>query len=171
MDLRTEILKEHSKAQAHKIADYVGSNTKRFEALIEVYLAGPYRVTQRAAWPLSLCVERHPNLIEPHLKKVLDYLKKQGIHDAVKRNTMRLLQFTTVPKRNHDQVVNLCFDYLQRKLEPVAVKAFSMTVLSKIIQDKPELQKELKIILEDQLPFASPAFRVRAMKILRGIVN
>jgi hypothetical protein len=167
MDLRTEILKEHSKAQAHKIADYVGSNAKRFEALIEVYLAGPYRVTQRAAWPLSLCVESHPSLIGPHLKKVLDYLKKPGIHNAVKRNTMRLLQFITVPKRNHDQVVNLCFDYLQRKQEPVAVKAFAMTVLGKIIEDKPELQRELKIILEDQLPFASPAFRVRAVKILR----
>jgi hypothetical protein len=169
MDLRKEISQEHSKAQAHKIADYVGSNAKRFEALIEVYLAGPYRVTQRAAWPLSLCVESHPSLIGPHLKKVLDYLKKPGIHDAVKRNTMRLLQFVTIPRRNHDQVVNLCFDYLLRKQEPVAVKAFAMTVLSKIVEDKPELQRELKIILEDQLPFASPAFRVRAVKIIREL--
>lgn len=168
MDLRKEVLKEHSRVQAHKIADYVGSNAQRFEALIEVYLAGPYRVTQRAAWPLSLCVEQHPTLIGPHLKKVLDYLKKPGIHDAVKRNTMRLLQFITIPKRNQDQVVNLCFDYLLRKQEPVAVKAFSMTVLSKIIHDKPELQQELKIILEDQLPFATPAFRSRAMKILKN---
>lgn len=168
MDLRKEVLKEHSRVQAHKIADYVGSNAQRFEALIEVYLAGPYRVTQRAAWPLSLCVEQHSALIGPHLKKVLDYLKKPGIHDAVKRNTMRLLQLITIPKRNQDQVVNLCFDYLLRKQEPVAVKAFSMTVLSKIIHDKPELQQELKIILEDQLPFATPAFRSRAMKILKN---
>lgn len=168
MDLRKEVLKEHSKAQAHKIADYVGSSAVRFQALIEVYLAGPYRVTQRAAWPLSLCVEQHPALIGPHLKKMLDHLKKPGIHDAVKRNTMRLLQFVTVPKRNQDQVVNLCFDYLLRKQEPVAVKAFSMTVLSRIIHDKPELQKELRVILEDQLPFATAAFRSRALKILKS---
>ena len=49
MDLKREILKEHSKRQAHKVADYVRDNTKRFENLVNVYLAGPYRVTQRSA--------------------------------------------------------------------------------------------------------------------------
>ena len=74
MDLRKEILKEHSKAHTHKLVDYVGNNGSRFKALVEVYLAGPYRVTQRAAWPLSICAEQHPNLIAPHLKKAPRFL-------------------------------------------------------------------------------------------------
>ena len=81
MDLQKEILKEHSKAQAHKLAGYVGNNPSRFKFLVEVYLAGPYRVTQRAAWPLSICAERHPDLIIPHLKKLLNFLSKPCIHD------------------------------------------------------------------------------------------
>ena len=52
MDLKKAILKEHSRAQAAKIADYVGNNEARFKELVHVYLAGPYRITQRAAWPL-----------------------------------------------------------------------------------------------------------------------
>jgi len=169
MDLKREILKEHSKRQAHKVADYVRDNMKRFEELVNVYLAGPYRVTQRSAWPLSLCVERHPELIKPHLKKVLDHLTHPNIHDSVKRNTMRLLQFVQIPKRFHGRIASTCFDYLQSNAEPVAVKVFSMTVLTHIIEDQPDLKNELIIILEDQFPFASAAFRSRAKKVLKKL--
>ncbi len=169
MDLKKEILKEHSKAQAHKLTDYVGNSRTRFKALVEVYLGGPYRVTQRAAWPLSICAERSPNLILPHLKKLLDFLSKPDIHDSVKRNTIRLLQFIDIPKRNYGQVTELCFKYLQSKNEPIAVKVFSMTVLSKIIKDEPDLRNELKMIIEDQMPYASAGFVSRGKKILRDI--
>lgn len=169
MDLAKEILKEHTRRQAIKIADYVGDNNIRFKALVDTYLKGPYRITQRGAWPLSLCIERHPDLIKPHLKKLLRFLHQPGIHDAVKRNTMRLLQFIEIPGSLHGEVASLCFQYLEQKNEPVAVKAFSMTVLSSIIKNEPDLKKELKIILEDQLPYASPGFTVRAKKVLKEI--
>ena len=156
---------------AHKIADYVGDNTSRFKALLDIYLSGPYLITQRAAYPLGICTERHPSLISPHLSKILRFVKVPGVHDAVKRNTMRMLQFIEIPGRYHGRIVSLCFEYLQSKKEPVAVKVFSMSVLSRIIQDKPELQKELRIILEDQMPFASAAFLSRARKVLLRITG
>ncbi|HEY9004984.1 hypothetical protein [Ohtaekwangia sp.] len=169
MDLRQALLREHSKKQASKITDYVADNPVRFKVLVDIYLEGPYRVTQRAAWPVGLCVEKHPELIRPHLKRVIDYLRKPGIHDAVKRNTMRLLQFCDIPKRYHGALIDLCFQYLQDHKEPVAVKAFAMTVLYRLTQTIPELKKELQIVLEDQLPYASPAFTVRARKILKEL--
>jgi len=162
-------VKEHSKAQAHKLVDYVGNNASRFKRLVEIYLAGPYRVTQRAAWPLSIIAEQHPKLVTPHLKKLLDFLSRPGIHDSVKRNTMRLLQFIEIPKRNYGQVAELGFEYLQSKKEPIAVKVFAMTVLSKIVKDEPDLRIELKMIIEDQLPYSSAAFVSRARKVLKEI--
>lgn len=169
MDLQKEILKEHSKTQAHKLADYVGNSQTRFKALVEVYLSGSYRVTQRAAWPMSICAERNPHLILPSLKKLLDFLSKPGIHDSVKRNTIRLLQFIDIPKRNYGQVAGLCFEYLQSKNEPIAVKVFSMTVLSKIMKDEPDLKNELKMIIEDQMPYGSAGFVSRGKKVLKDI--
>lgn len=166
MDLKREIIKEHSKAMAHKIADYVGHDTRRFKVLFDVYLAGPYRVTQRAAYPMGVCVERYPDLILPHLSHALRFLHTPGIHQAVKRNTLRMLQFIEIPKRFHGQITSICFDYLQSRDEPVAVKAFSITVLAKIIHQEPDLLNELKIIIEDQLPYSSPAFVFRARKLL-----
>jgi hypothetical protein len=167
MDLKKMLQKGHSITQTNAIVEYIGVNPTKFKALVEVYLNGPYRITQRAAWPLSICVEREPSLIYPHLKKVLNFLQVPDIHDAVKRNTMRLLQFVEIPKRFHGQVIDLCFEYIQNPKVAVAIRVCSMTVLSRIIKGQPDLIKEFKIVLEDQLPYGSPAFTSRAGKIIR----
>lgn len=171
MDLTRELLRAHTKSQATKIADYVNDNPTRFKVLVDTFLKGPYRITQRASWPLNLCVERKPTLVKPHLKRILRHLQEPGIHDAVKRNTMRMLQFCIIPKALHGSVADLCFQYLQSKKEAVAIKVFAMTVLSNIIEKEPDLKKELKIILEDQLPYASPGFTVRAHRVLKALGN
>lgn len=167
MDFRDELRKEHSKAQTTKIADYVAFNRPRFKKLVEVYLAGPYRITQRAAWPLSVCVERHPDLIRPHLGQILSAVSKPHSHDAVKRNTVRLLQFIDVPARYRGRVADLCFKYLQDRREPIAVRVFSMTVLHHLTTQLPDLKRDLILLIEDELPYASPAFRSRARGILK----
>jgi hypothetical protein len=169
VDLKKAILKEYSKGQVDKIVNYVGNKPERFKALLNVYLAGPYRVTQRASWPLSYCVQNHPELVKSHLKTVIGFVNTPNVHDAVKRNTLRLLQYIDIPKRHYGAIADLCFTALQNKKEPVAIKAFSITVLSKLVDNEPDLKNELKLILEDQLPYASPAFRVRAVKFLKDI--
>jgi hypothetical protein len=166
MNLKIELLKENSRAQVNRVVTYVGNRPKRFEQLIQIYLTGPYRVTQRAASPISYCVEAHPALITPHLKTLLNYLKKPGIHDSIKRNTIRLLQFAPIPKRYYGQITDICFGYLENRKEAVAIKAFSMTVLNRIIKDEPDLQKSLRLIIEDQMPYAKPAFKARARTVL-----
>jgi hypothetical protein len=169
MDLKKALLRDHSRAQAAKIADYVANKEALFKELVEVYLAGPYRITQRAAWPLSICVERHPRLIKPHLSRILGYLDTPGIPDAVKRNTIRLLQFVDIPGSYYGRVAKICFNYLGNRKEPVAVRVFSMTVLSHITRNEPELKRELGIIIEDHLPYATPGFVSRARKVLKEI--
>ena len=158
-----------NKAQTCELVDYVNGKPNRFKELVDIYLKGPYRITQRAAWPLSIAVEKWPYLIDPHLKNILKFLRKKEVHDAVKRNTMRLLQFIELPKRFRGEVADLCFMYLQDPKVAVAIRVCSMTVLQKVIQDQPDLKTELKMILEDQLPYGSAAFKNRAMKVLRSL--
>lgn len=169
MDLRTQILQAYTKANILKVVDYVGVNKERFKALVNVFIEGPYRVSQRAAWSLSYCVENDPTLIKPHLSKVLQVIKQPGTPNAVQRNVLRLLQFIDPPKKYHGDIIDLCFVYLSDPKEPVAVKVFAMTVLHQLIHNIPELQRELRIILEDQLPYAKPAFRSRAAKVLKAL--
>ncbi|MBX2966744.1 MAG: hypothetical protein KF845_11390 [Cyclobacteriaceae bacterium] len=169
MNLEKEILKEHSKAQTLRIVRYIGHDAERFAELVSLFLKGPYRLTQRSAWPLSICVEHYPELVKPHLKKLIKNLRQPSLHNAVKRNTMRLLQFVNIPKGLHGEVVSLCFDYLQDNKEAIAVRAFSMTVLANIVQTNPELKRELALVLEDIMPYGSAGLISRARKTLKQI--
>jgi hypothetical protein len=171
MDLTKTLQSGHNKQITTQIADYVGDNAIRFKELVKIFMAGPYRMTQRAAWPLSLCVERHPKLISPHLGKILRFATLPDVHDAVTRNTVRLLQFIDVPRKYRGQVVSMCFGYLATRGTPIAIQAFSITVLHNVSDNEPGLRRELRMILEGHLPYASPGYRARAQKVLRDLRN
>lgn len=169
MDLLKEIKKEHSKTQCEKIVRYVGDDKDRFAELMQLFLKGEYRVTQRAGWPLSICVEKHPALITPYFKEILPLLEKPGVHIAVVRNVVRLLQHVTVPKRHHGQVMNYCFDFIADPETAPAIKAFSLTVLENLSALYPDIKPELKLIIEERWPYETPAFKSRAKKILKKL--
>jgi hypothetical protein len=169
MNLVEEILKEHSKKQKDKIVSYVGHDHKRFAELVHVFLQGPYRVTQRAAWPLSYCIERYPDLLKPHFRKILAQFGKKEIHDSVKRNTLRMLQFVRVPKAHQGITTDLCLAFLADAKEPVAIRVFAMTVLANMAKEVPELKNELIPLIEDQMPYASAGFISRGGKVLKQL--
>ena len=166
MKLREQILKEQSKANREVIVRWVGTSQERFDDLFDLFLNDEYRVVQRAAWPLSYIVIAHPQLIQKHFSRLLKNLDKPGIHDSVKRNTIRLLERIFIPERFHGQVMNYCFNYIASPHEAVAIKAFSLTVLERLSHQYPEIKTELKTIIEDRWDYESAAFRSRAKKIL-----
>lgn len=159
-------MKEHSKSQCDKIVQWVGTSQKNFNHLFNLFLNDEYRVTQRAAWPLSYCVIAHPEFINKNFLKLIDNLKKTGLHNSIKRNTVRLLQHVEIPEKFQGDVMDICFNYIQSPSEPVAVKAFSLTVLSNLAKKYPEILPEIKIIIEEQIPHQTAAFRSRAKKVL-----
>ena len=169
MDLKEQILAEHSKENTRNIAHFIGNNQKKFDQLMRLFFLGDYRLSQRTAWVMSECVEEYPFLIRPHLRKLVSHISGTGNHPAVKRNSLRLLQFIEVPAGLKGKLVSICFDLLVDKREPVAIKAFAMTVLANLIENEPDLCRELKIIIEDQMPYASAAYRSRGTKILNKL--
>lgn len=166
MNLHEALAKEHSKKQCDRIVHYIGDDPERFAILMDIFFKGVYRITQRAAWPMSYCVRAHPELIKPYFKLLLDNLARKDLHVAVARNTLRLLQDVTIPKKFQGRVMNACFHYLQSPESPIALKAFSLTVLEHLAKDYPEIMPELRLIIEEQWDQATPAIRSRARKIL-----
>ena len=169
MNLRETILKEHSKNQTMKIVRWIGDDQKKFDQLVDLFLKGEYRVTQRAAWPLSYCVIDHPELVKKHLKKLLVNMKKSNLHDAVLRNTLRLLQDIHIPESLQGLAAEICFQLLNDKKQPIAIHVFSMSVLGNICKDHPELNNELRLSIETQLPYGSAGFLSRAKKVLKEL--
>lgn len=135
--------------------------------LMRHFLNGDYRVTQRAAWPLSYCAMAHPELMKTHLLSLLKHLRKPQLHHAVKRNAVRLLQFVDIPEKYEGAVMEICFNFLAASSEPVAVKAYSMKVLEQLSKKYPEILPEIKYLVLEQLPHQSAAFRSSARAFLK----
>ncbi len=169
MDLRKTILAEHSKANCLKIVKWIGTDQKKFDALFKLFLEDDYRVVQRASWPLSYSVHAHPFFIQQHFDKLLKNLKKPKLHDAVKRNTVRILQSITVPERLRGVLMDICFGYITSPIEKAAIKAFSLTILYNLSKQYPEIKHELKLVIEDRWEYESAAFKSRARKILKEL--
>lgn len=170
MDIRRELLAEHSREQAEKIAKWIGNKPDRFATFIDLFLHDEYRVVQRAAWVLSVVAEKHYELAKPWLPQMVTKMQEPGVHVAVKRNVVRILQFLEIPEELHGDVMNVCFDLLADPKETVAVRAFSMTVLTNLSKDYPDIKHELIAIIEDQLEQgASPGFIARSKKLLKEL--
>ena len=169
MKLREQLLKEHSKAATIRIVRWVGASQEHFDELFGLFLNDEYRVVQRAAWPMSYCVIAHPALIKKHFGKLLKNLSKPNIHDAVKRNTVRLLQDIDVPKKYQGQVMDICFRYIAAPNEAIAIKAFSLSVLARLSKQYPDIIPEIKLLIEEQHESGTAAFRVRAKRFLAGL--
>lgn len=167
MNLLEMLLAEHSKKQCDKIVKYIGSDKNRFAELMQLFFKGEYRVTQRAAWPMSYCVRKYPALIQPYFNRLINNLRKKGLHDSVLRNTVRILQDVDIPKKFHGKLMSTCFDFLQSNDTPVAIKAFSLTILENLSKIYPEIYPELKLIIEERWQQETAAFRSRGRKILK----
>ena len=66
-------------------------------------------------------------------------------------------------------MINTCFKFLESSTEALAVKVFSMTVLSNFAKQYPEIVPEIKIVIEDQLLHQSAGFKSRAKKVLKDL--
>ncbi len=166
MDLREALLEVHSKAQATKIANYVGDDPTRFAELMKCMLGPVYRLSQRAAWPVSYCIQRYPKLIDPYWAKLAGQLEREYAHVAVRRNVARLLQFVDIPTRYRGRIFDACYNLLADPAEPVAVRVFSMTVAAQIAKDQPELFEELRLVATEHPQAATAGFRSRARRVL-----
>ena len=166
MDIRAALLAEHSKRQTARIVDYIGDDPARFKDLMENFLGDTYRVSQRAAWAVSNCIELHPELVKPYYRRLLSQLERDDSHVAVRRNVVRLLQFVDVPARYRGRVFDVCYELFADAMQPVAVRVFSMTVAANIANGNPELLDELRLVAKEHPEAATPGFRSRARRVL-----
>lgn len=169
MHLRSEILKEHSKKQCVRIGNWVGNDKKRFGQLVKLFLHDEYRVAQRSAWIIGYCAEHHPGLLGPWLKQMLLKTREPGVHDAVRRNVMRILRFVEIPRSLYGTVITICFEELETPGSPIAVKAFAIYVLANIARQQPDIIPEFRGVIEQLLPNATPGMRVCCRRALKQI--
>lgn len=171
MDIKTQLLAEHSRSNADLIKEWIGTDKERFTILVQLFLENEYRVSQRAAMVLGHIHDVHPQLLQPFLPQIIKHLRHENIHDAVKRNIVRILQNVDLPGEYHGELADICFTYLEDPNVAVAIRVFSMTVLWNICQQVPELMPELRATIEDWIDYSSTGFKSRGRKVLKMITK
>jgi len=166
-ELKNMLLSQQFMHQAQMVMAWVGHSSKRFDALAHFIYGDDKKLAQKAAWPMSYLAEEHPDCVMKHLPALLAATKKPGVHIAVIRSVVRLLQFVEIPQELHGEVMDKCFHYIEDVKEKPAVKAFALTVLHNLSKQYPEILPEIREIIRSRMELETPAFRARAKVFLK----
>lgn len=161
--LREMLESGHNKELTLEIAAWAGRDRRRFSQVVDFMTGGDAKLAARAAWVASYCVDEHPAWLAPHLVRLLDRAEMAGTHPAVLRNTFRMLQTAPISGELEGRVLSMALAALGGAV-PVAVKAFSMTVIKRLAAGYPEILSEVELLIAEQAPGASPAFHARARR-------
>src|SRR6476661_1560140 len=164
MDLRTELLREHSARQTRRLTDYACAHPAHLSELLQLFFYGGAREQQLAADVLGWVGERRPQWLVPHLAGLLAAVQPgTGQHPAVRRGVVRALQFVPVPEEWQALAFDTCLALLTAPKEPVAIKVYALSAAARLVGSYAELAGEVVAAAELALRHgASAALRLRA---------
>ncbi len=168
MEIKAELLagERLSKQKAVAIAEYAASSPETFRELFACFLSKDPLLVQRAAHSLSIAARKNAELVQPFTGTLVQQLGRTDVHNAVLRNSARILECVPVQEEFHAELIESVFRIIQDRQSAIAVRTFSLTIAHRLSHTYPELRQELKFAIEERLPFESAAFRSRAAKIL-----
>jgi hypothetical protein len=169
MNIAAALMESHDKDHAVSIAHFAISSKKAFAQLMDCFFSNEYRLAQRAAWSVAWATKFQPQMVQPYLSKMVDQLSRTDVHDAVIRNSVRILENMVLPIELHGSLMNTCFQLVENPQTKPAIKAFSLTILFQLSQTHLDIQSELTCIIQSLWDHESPAFKSRGRKILKAL--
>lgn len=167
MDLKTQLLKVHNRRNADLIVQWIGTKQDRFDELLDILLHGDIKIAQRASWPFSISAIERPAFIKGNFSGIIENLRRTDIHKGVRRNTLSIFVYGSIPEKFEGEIMDLCFNFLLDPNETTAIKSSSLGILEKLTKKYPEILPELTIIMEDQLPYGATSFKTKIKGILK----
>ena len=124
LDLRSEILIRRHKEESIQLAKTITAEAELFDELMNFFLGDENEIARHSAWLLGHCYDINPELFEPYLARIISNLENEHLTAAVKRNSVRVLQFTTIPTDQIGILNEICYRYLRSQKETIAVRVF-----------------------------------------------
>lgn len=169
MQLRKELASPLTARRKAQIADSILNRRILLDEVVSAFLGEDYRTTQNAAWILGTLASLDASLLTPHLSTFIRRAAQPGASDSIKRNVMRLLQFTPLPEKLHDGIASLAYKFFENRNEAVAIRVFAMTVLTRLAEIYPDIKRTLKQQITDELPYGSAGFVSRGKAMLKKL--
>ncbi|HBB92629.1 MAG: hypothetical protein A2X22_12255 [Bacteroidetes bacterium GWF2_49_14] len=167
------ILSDSSRSLADYAAMTVGDDPKLLKQVFDLSLLQKKQVSMRAARVFDLCCERNPGFVRPWLKKIVRELPKLK-DNSVKRIFLHILvRHPWVDDEvGMGRLIDTLFRWLSDDAQPIAVKAYSLSILENLSTLYPEFRNELILTLEESIPFwESAALQSHGRKMLKKLTR
>ncbi len=165
MDIKQQLIAEHSKENSQKIAKYVGRDLRRYRKLWKLVVEAEPPIPQRAAWVLDHCPMSYTPKINPLLPEMIAHLERPS-HDGVKRNIVKILAQADIPEDHSSALFDRCIEWLISAKTAIAVKAHCMDIAANIAMPYPELREEVAVVINDQMAHGSKGIVSRGKQVL-----
>jgi len=170
--LRELILAEHSKNQRDRIISYIGTDKEKVAELMSLFFADEDpKIRQRAAYVVGFLEDIHYGILQPFYSRMVQNLSVKGHHNAIVRNTIRVVKERPLSEDDAGLIIDQCFKYLEDNSVKVAIRAWSLEAIYYHGNQYAELMEELKLMIEDHLPYALPAYKTKARGVLKKLSN
>lgn len=169
MNIRVELEKELTKKQVNKITEYTCSTPNRFQKLMDCFFDSNHRMVLKASWVVIKSIPFHRAMLNPYISELVKQISKSKNQEHLIRNSLRILELIDFPEIYHGVVMNTCFEFIENPQTAIAIKAYSLTILYNLSCIYPEINDELKCIIEEKWDNETPAFKSRGKKILSQI--
>ena len=168
MDLFEMLSETNSAYNADRITHCIGDNEKYFEQLMQILFTENPSIQLRASWVVTRITDKYPHLLIPYVKRIIQHLPLFK-HTGICRNLLRQLATIPIPKSLQGKLFDISYGWLKSMEQPIAVRANCMEILYQLSIQEPDLQAELKLLMEDKVNDPSPGIRSRCQRILKKL--
>ncbi len=179
---KLEAMQNAKRENRLRVANLVLENPALMPFLVEQTFEVENKRSIKAAWTLELVCEQQLNLLIPHFNYFVTKISTLK-HDSAVRPASKICNFLAIAyhsKKNPLITKNLTSEYINCIIETgfdwmisnhkVAAKAYTMNALFLLGKNTDWAHQELKLILEQNIPKESAAYKARG-KITLALIN
>ena len=172
-ELQSMVNRMMSMQEAEWMASSAIENPAIFDKLLEFSFSDDNKLAFRASWTLTKVCDKYPDLIYPHLSMIIEALGNLDNESAM-RSLLRIISLSDmgmISEKHHGILADHCFRLLRSGFSAIAVKAYSMEVLYKLVLKYPELRNELSATINMIQPEGSAGILARGRQILKKLAG
>jgi hypothetical protein len=155
-------------AMKHNLAGYIYDNMDALPILWDTVVSASYPYNARAMWVFELICTSNDTIFNQYLDTMAAFFPISE-NEAVNRMIAKLLMLKDVPEKYEGEVLNTAFERLVDKKLPIAVRVNCMQIVFNLSKKYPEIEFELRGIIENEIAHGMPAFKNRGGKILQQL--
>jgi 8-oxo-dGTP diphosphatase len=172
-DLQSMINNVIGMKEADWLATSALENPAVFLKLFEYSHSHDKKLAFRASWILTKVCDRFPEIIYPFLSQIVDSLNRID-NESTLRSFLRIISLSDIGQinvRQHGLLAEFCFSMLKSGFSAIAVKAYSMEILYKLVLIYPELGNELSAQINLLQVEGSAGIIARGQMILKKLAE